>query len=278
MRNWLTIATIVVLAGSGSANAQTLGVAERLAAEIRAVLPGASVNIPDPLGLNITYAGQTRPVDIRSVHEACALGATSCDAAIRSYAQRAASYMLETAPLLRNQLRIVVRSKSYLEKMREQMGTSDDFISEPLVGDVVRVCYRDLPQGRRPIVAADLPALKLDRSAALAECMGTSRSAVAPLASLWKTLPEKGIGVIQNGDDVTGYLAASEDWRTLAEQLGGLVVAAPGVDTLIYGRGSNAIDIDALATLAKQMHADASVPVSGQVFRWTDRGWVVLQR
>src|SRR5262249_3995174 len=108
-------------------------------------------------------------------------------------------------------------------------------------------------------------------------CKANSHGALAPLASLWHELPQQGIGTIRNGDDVTGYLSAPRDWLPLARQLGGLVVAVPSVDTLIYARDSNPIDVDALATLARQMHAQASVPVSAQVFRWTEHGWIAVQ-
>lgn len=278
MRNWLLPAIVGIVAWPGCAAAQSNDIAERLAGEIRAALPGAMVTVPDPYGLDIGYAGQTRSVGIGSVHAACAQGAATCDAAIRNYAQRAASYMLETAPLLRDQLRIVVRSRGYLDRMRAQMGSSEGFVTEPLVGDLVRICYRDLPQGRRPIVTSDLAALQLDQPTALSACKSNSRSVLASLASQWNSLPEQGIGVIQNGDDVTGYLSAPEEWRPLAERLGGLIIAVPSVDTVLYGRGSSVIDVDALAVLAAQMHAQASVPVSAQVFRWTDHGWVVVQQ
>jgi hypothetical protein len=278
MRNWLLPAIVGILGWQSCAAAQSNNIAERLSAEIRAALPGATVAVPDSDGLDISFAGQTRSVGIGSVHAACTQGAASCDAAIHSYAQRAASYMLETAPLLRDQLRIVVRSRGYLESMRAQMGSSDGFVSEPLVGDLLSVCYRDLPQGRRPIVPSDLTALQLDQPTALSACKSNSHGSLAPLASLWNALPEQGIGVIRNGDDVTGYLSAPEDWRPLAQQLGGLIVAAPSVDTVLYARGSNPIDIDALATLAAQMQARAPVPVSAQVFRWTEHGWVPVQR
>lgn len=111
MQKWLLSAIAIVLAWPGCASAQNNNIAERLAAEIRAVLPGATVTVPDPNGLDISYAGQTRSVGIGSVHAACGQGVANCDAAIHDYAQRAASYMLETAPLLRDQLRVVVRSR-----------------------------------------------------------------------------------------------------------------------------------------------------------------------
>jgi hypothetical protein len=263
-----------VLMSSGSAAAQNSSNAERLAAEIRSVLPGALVTVPDPNGLDITFEGQTRSVGIGSVNAACAQGAASCDAAIHGYAQRAASYMLETIPVKRDQLRIVVRSRSYLDAMSAQMSSSAGFVLEPLAGDLVSVCYRDLPTGRRPITPQDLPTLQLDQPSALSLCKNNSHSSLAPLASRWNALPQQGIGYIRTGDDVTGYLSALDDWRPLAKRLGGLIVAVPSVDTLLYARGSTATDVDALATLAEQMRARASVPVSAQVLRWTDRGWV----
>lgn len=277
MKRWLFLLCSLVALAPGFAAAQDTGIAARLAAEIRTALPGASVAVPDPYGLDITFAGQTRSVGIGSVHAACAQGATSCDAAIHDYAQRAASYLLETAPLSQDQLRIVVRSRSYLDNMSAQMGSTEGFVVEPLVGDLVSVCYRDLPRGRRPISPRDLTTLQLDRATALSTCKANSNRSLASLASLWNALPEQGIGVIRNGDDVTGYLSALGDWRPLAEQLDGLVVAVPSIDTLLYARGSNAIDIDALATLTRQMNAQASVPVSTQVFRWTDHGWDTVQ-
>lgn len=283
MRNLLfpSVAVILGLAAlvwPGSAAAQAGAVADRLAAEIRAALPGATVTSPDPDGLDITFGGQTRPVGIGSVHAACAQGAQSCDAAIHSYAQRAASYMLETVPPSADQLRAVVRSRSYLDKMRAQMGAADSVVSEPFIGDLMSVCYRDLPQGRRPVMTSELAPLKQDQSTALLECKRNSQSARAPLAAQWKELPDKGIGIIQNGDDVTGYLLTPEDWAPLAQRLGNLIVAAPGADSVLYARGANAIDVDALSTLAAQMFAQAAAPVSAQVFRWTDRGWVEVKR
>ncbi|HEV7693003.1 MAG TPA: hypothetical protein VGO52_19370 [Hyphomonadaceae bacterium] len=283
MRTWLfpSVAVVLGLSGlawPGSAAAQASTVADRLAAEIRATLPGTTVTAPDPDGLDITFGGQTRSVAIGSVHTACAQGAQSCDAAIHTYAQRAASYMLETVPSSPGQLLAVVRSRSYLEKMRAQMGASDSFVSEPLIGDLLSVCYRDLPQGRRPVMASELEPLKLDQPTALVACKRNAQSALAPLASQWKDLPDKSIGIIQNGDDVTAYLLTPEDWAPLAQRWGGLIIAAPGADSVLYARGANAIDVDALSTLAAQMFAQAAAPVSAQVFRWTDRGWVEVKR
>jgi hypothetical protein len=262
------------LLAPGSASAQASSSAERLAGEIRSVLPGAVVTVPDPNGRDISFEGQTRSVGIGSVNAACAQGAAICDAAIHGYAQRAAAFMLDAAPMKRDQLRIVVRSRAYLDELRVQTNSSAGFVSEPLAGDLVSVCYRDLPTARRPIMPQDLTALELDQPGALALCKSNARRALAPLASRWNALPPQGIGYIRTGDDVTGYLAALEDWRPLAKQLGGLIVAAPSVDTLLYARGSSAIDVDALARLAEQFRAQASVPVSAQVLRWTEHGWV----
>lgn len=270
------LALYLVAFTTASAEAQDTTIAQRLAAEIRLALPGVSVSVPDPYGLDMTFGGQARSVGIGSVHTACARSTASCDEAIHDYAQRAASYMLETAPLSRDQLRIVVRTRQYLDGMAAQMGSADGFIVEALAGDLVSACYRDLPNGRRPIGLKDLIPLQLEKSVALSTCMANSHGSLPPLASLWRSLPQQGIGTISNGDDVTAYLSAPEDWQPLAQKLGALVVAAPSTDILLYNRGSNPIDVDALATLARQMHDKASTPVSAQVFRWTEDGWVVV--
>jgi hypothetical protein len=274
LRPLLVLATLLMW--SGMAAAQDYGNAERLAAEIRSALPGALVTVPDPNGLDITFDGQTRSVGIESVNAACAGGAASCDDAIHRYAQRAASYMLEAAPLKRDQLRILVRSRSYLDSMSARMNSPAAFVTESLAGDLVSVCYRDLPSGRRPIVSQDLTTLQLDQSGALALCKSNSHRALVPLSSQWNELPQQGIGYLSTGDDVTGYLSAAEDWRPLAEKFGSLIVVAPSVDTLLYARGSD-VDVIALAALAEQAYAQASIPVSAQVLRWTERGWVPVE-
>ena len=273
----LLFALCVVVLSPGLASAQNASIAQRLAAEIRVVLPGASVVVPDPYGLDITFGGQNRSVGIGSVHAACAQGDAACDGAIRDYARSAAAYMLEAAPVMRDQLRIVVRSQAYLDNMTARMGSSLGFVVEHSAGELVNICYRDLPRGRRPILSTDLTALELEPHSALLMCKANSHNLLEPLATLWNPLPQQGIGVIRNGDDVTGYFVTSEDWQPLKEQLGDLIVSVPSVDTLLYARGTDLIDVDALATLTRQMNSQASVPVSTQVFRLTDSGWVVVQ-
>jgi len=271
------LATIAFLVAPALAAAQNDGIAERLAAEIRAALPSATVSVPDPDGLNLTFGGQTQPVGIGSLRAICAQQPSNCEAAIHGYRDRAVAYMLESAPLQRDQLRIVVRSRAYLDSMRGQMAPSDDFVLEPLAGELVSACYRDLPQARRPIISSDLPLLQLDQRSALSACENGSQRALAPLAPQWRDLPPQGIGLVQSADDVTGYLARPQDWEPLARRFGGLVVAVPTIDTILYVRGATARDVDALRTLATQMHAQATVPVSAQVFRWSDHGWVLVE-
>ena len=71
MRRRLRFTAAFLLAWCGTAAAQNTSIAERLAAEVRSALPDATVTIPDPYGLDLTYEGQTRSVGIGSVHAAC---------------------------------------------------------------------------------------------------------------------------------------------------------------------------------------------------------------
>lgn len=272
-RAWLIV---ILLVWPGAAAAQTAGVAERLADEIRTVLPGATVTIPDPDGLDITYGGQTRSVGIGSVNQSCALGAAACDEAIHSYARNAIDYMLEAIPPSPSQLRAFVRGKPDQTASGAQHDPMADFIFEPIAGDLLSVCYKDLARGRRPILTTDLKAMGLDRQAALAACTSNAVTGLAPLASQWRSLPKNGIGIIENDDDVTGYLLRPSDWRPLADRLGGLIVACPSSGVVLYSRGNTAIDAEALSLLAAQTFKRSANPVSTQVFRWTDAGWVPL--
>src|SRR5262249_31326417 len=157
-----------------------------------------TVTIPDPDGLNITLSGQTRSVGIGSVRSACATNASNCDQAIESYAQRAVSYILEAAPFTAAQLQAVVRSHAYLEELKPQLGAGESFVSSPFTDDLEMVCYRNLPQGRRPIVTTALAALGLDQASSLAACEANAHRELPPLANQWRDLPAQGLGILKD--------------------------------------------------------------------------------
>jgi hypothetical protein len=177
----------------------------------------------------------------------------------------------------RDQLRAVVRTRAYLERMKTQLGPIDSLISEPLSTELAVACYRVLPQGRRPVVTADLAPLQLDAAGAMAACKAKLHEGLAPIATQWKDLPSQGIGVIHFDGEAASYLLSPEEWRPLAERLGGLIVAAPSADTVFYARGTGPIEVDALVTLAKQTQAQASIPLSARALRWTPAGWSEVQ-
>jgi hypothetical protein len=142
-------------------------------------------------------------------------------------------YLLESGPATREQLRLVVRTREYLAMMQARIGSDDSIVWQPLSGDLVSICYRDLPNARRPILKSDLATLRLDEAEALSACRRASKAALQPLSSYWADLSSSSLGSIQTGDDVTGYLAVPEDWAPLARRLGSLVVAVPSIDAVL---------------------------------------------
>lgn len=269
----------VVLALSGliamasPAVGQDLSIAGRLANQIRLVLPGSVVTIPDPNGIDIRFEGQSSSLGIDSVHEACAQSTTKCDEAIQTYASRAGQHMMGLVPPKREQLRIVVRSREYLSRANAQIGYSDSFVYDYLVTDLVSLCFVDLPRIQRPIKGSELTNLQIDPQEALSTCKANSKAALPNLRSQWKSLPAQAIGSLQTGGDVSGYLAAVDDWGPLAKKLGGLIVAIPSNEVILYASGTRETDVEALLILAREMMAQATIPISSSVFRWSETGW-----
>jgi hypothetical protein len=73
----------------------------------------------------------------------------------------------------------------------------------------------------------------------------------------------------------SSWLIFPERWTAIAEKLqGDLLVAAPGVDTLVYGNGTADDSVAALGKAAAIVAAKTQKPLSTAVFRWTPTGWV----
>jgi hypothetical protein len=277
-RFWL--ATVPALSLASLACAQSGDpIAEQAAAEFRRQIPAARITIADASTIRVEtdneHAGAFS-VSLDRVRAQCGAEPASCAEAIAGYVRQIAGLVRDAAASLSpERLLAVVRSRAYVEMMQRAVQRSGDdaFVAATLAGDLMAVCYFDLPTARRPIGPGDLTELRMDAQEALSRCKANTAAALKPLAARWRELPERGLGILNEAADEPSYLLFPEQWAPLAARLGVLIVAAPGDDVLLYGRGSDAIAIDAMFALARDMHARAQRPMSDKVYRWTPIGW-----
>ena len=73
-------------------------------------------------------------------------------------------------------------------------------------------------------------------------------------------------------------LALHESWSPLATAQGGkLIVAAPGIDTILYLAEDTPVAIDALRTLTQNVMSRMPRPLSSELLRWTPQRWEVVR-
>jgi hypothetical protein len=69
-----------------------------------------------------------------------------------------------------------------------------------------------------------------------------------------------------------------ESWSPLATAQGGkLIVAAPGIDTILYLAEDTPVAIDALRTLTQNVMSRMPRALSSELLRWTPQRWEVVR-
>ncbi len=273
-----------LLAGSAK-SASKPSLPEYVAEQLRSALPGYEVTVADSLTLKLGKRGapasELMQLNLDRVADYCTRVPDSCTAEV-------ADLIHKTVPIVQAQnwspdsaaLRAVVRPENYVAQMASMLKTtSDTFISTQFAGDLVMMCYFDMPTAMRPVTIKDLTALGMEQATVIETCQRNMRAALPKLPENPPPDFARGpaLGYLQGNPYESGYLLLHDDWAPLARALGGhLLVAAPGADLILYGNDTGPTSVDALATLARQTYGQAERPISTTVFRWTPSGWDVV--
>lgn len=241
-------------------------------------LPTAKTQIKGPLTLvleGLPNGGIQMNLD--SLYSYCRRAPDDCDPQTQAYIARAAtSFRKMMTPLQAGDLRAVIRDNAYIKNTEKLY--DDKLIAEPLIGDLWTLCVVDMPGAMRILSVSQLPELKLSASEALALCKKNAAATLPPLEPAKRDYPWAGVNIVTGDPYDAGWMIFPDRWTGIAESLqGDLLVAAPGVDILLYASGAAPDSVAALGKAAAIVAAKAQKPLSTAVFRWTPTGWEEAQ-
>jgi hypothetical protein len=237
-------------------------------------LPAAKTQIKGPLTLTLEGLpnGEIQ-MNLDSLYSYCRRAPDDCDAQTQVYITRASTaFRKMLAPLQAVDLRAVVRDGAYIKNTESLY--DDKLIAERLIGDLWILCVVDMPGAMRILSVSQLPELKLSSNEALVLCKKNSAATLPPLTPAKRDYPWAGVNIVTGDPYDAGWLIFPERWTGIAESLqGDLLVAAPGVDILLYSSGAAPDSVAALGKAASVVAAKAQKLLSTAVLRWTPTGW-----
>jgi hypothetical protein len=283
-RPWLVLWTILfslggpVSLGRADAPLDKTVFTNHAADRIRAEMPDHRVAVTAPLTLEIAPPqGEARTGYLDRVYDFCRRRPAECDSVLDNYAEKLRTTSAEVdGPLDRGMLRVVVRTKAYMQDMQVHLGEhAGEMAIEPLTDDLVAAVYIDLPSALRSALEADFEILGLDRTGALAQAKANQRAGAADFAaSIDHALPEDEIGLIDEDVYTSSWMALPEAWAETAAAFDNrLIVAVPGATVLLYARDGGPQSVMALRDAANDMANRNERPITTSVYRWTPQGW-----
>ncbi|MFO1059328.1 MAG: hypothetical protein U1E53_20470 [Dongiaceae bacterium] len=253
------------------------GFTAAVAEGFRRALPAARVTVSGPLLLSLELSTAPIGIELEPLLQRCRQDLPACDGAVEDYVRRMAATASEAAaPIRPEQLRVVVRSAAQVAEARRLAGGVDvaQPVARPLAGDLWLLCVVDHPLGIETLTSGEAAKLGLGEAAAIALAERNVAAALPPAAVALPDPPRHGVVVLSGDFYASSRLLLHEQWAPLSRRLKGrLVVAAAGIDRLVYGEGG---DRAALAAIAARAAAEAQRPDPPTLLRWRPDGWDVV--
>ena len=247
-----------------------------MADRFRQAVPDYAVTIEGPLTIKIDSPGDPLTCDLSRAHEYCRSQPGDMTEWLESYVEKARAYLEGmNAPIDRTMLRIAVRTNEYVERMQRDLAEKGlALTTEFLTDDLTAVCYIDLPTVLRTALPKDFEALGLTAD----DAMEVAKDNLAAgqdefLASLNH---HDGIAILTGDVYQSSWFALPEFFEDLADLYdGGLLVAVPAADSLLYARETDELII-AMHEAAEDVADRNERPISKSVYRWTPEGWTTV--
>lgn len=288
LRRALTVlsssAALLICAAPAACSAPSF--ADKAATGLRKSLPGYQVTVVDDLTLRVGKpsepADKQMQVNLDRIADFCHRSPGDCQSVLSDYIARTVDMVKakDVQPTLAS-LRAVVRPAIYADQIAQMMGAHGrKSISAPLVGDLVVICYIDMPTTMEPASEDQLAKLGVPPQSALDRCRSSTRAALPNLTQIKparQPIGKKGAIIVLAGDSYeSSYLALHDEWSSLAAAFGGhLLAAAPDADQVLVTPDQGPDSVRDLSTLARQGFGTAERPISQAVYRWTPAGWEV---
>lgn len=245
--------------------------------------PGAAVAILGPLTLRLTVpGGSSDTISLDRIWSFCRANGENCPALVASFVEDLTAGQQEAdRPIERSMLRVVVRSRRYVEANDRPYAAEPDMLlaARPLAGDLWMLCVADRTRTTTGLRRRDLAKLGLSLDEALALGIQNLAADLPPLSLRWHAVATRELGVIEG----EGYYEASRilmhaDWAALAEEMHGhLIVAVPGTDAVFYASDDDPDAVAVLADTAEHFMPRQQRPISATVLKWKPTGWEAVK-
>lgn len=233
------IALSVVLLAT-SASAQQVPTSEAaftdfVAQRLRAALRPTPVEIKGPLTLTIG----PMQANLDRIHAFCQTDTAGCLREITNYVSGVVqATRTATEKPVKENLRVVVRQATDMQRAAEQLGANGLAATRPLVEGLVIVPVLDSSRTTKVVARPDLAALGLTPDQVIDLGLANVRRRLKPIMTVAKAVPAGQFGHITGDYYESSRLALIDSWAPLAQALGGvLIVAAPSPDLALQRRG-----------------------------------------
>lgn len=275
MYRWL-LAAIIACGLVGAARAQQIPTDEPaftafVAGRIRTEIRETPVVVKGPLTLSI---GPLQ-ANLDRIYAFCKDNTGGCAGQITIYVNGVvATTRSQQDPPTKASLRVVVRPTDYIRQAQREIQTRNAILTRPLAEGLAVIVVMDLPRTIRMLNEKDRVALGLTPDQVFDIAIANLRQSLKPLEADAKAVGPGQIGTLKGDYYQSSRLALIDSWAPLAQAQGGvLIVAAPSAEVVLYIGEDRSAARDALRTLARNVMASASKPLSGVLLRWTPKGW-----
>ena len=214
-----------------------------------------------------------------TLYSYCTRNPATCEEHIVVHAEQiAASHKDEAAPREAADLRIVVRQKIYVDQIAASLAGRGKPVAEALAGDLWLLAVFDRPTTVSFLKPNDLETLHLSAEAALARAKENTKAVIR--SRIPQDPSRAGEISVIGGDAYQASLLAFPDlWAPLAKANDNrLIVAVPGSDVMLFTREDKDESRRGFGKDSRSNDGGRIGPFSPTVFRWTDKGWIVVER
>lgn len=127
------------------------------------------------------------------------------------------------------------------------------------------------------IIRPNLDALHMTADEVLTLCEANTRKMLgSPDAAYGAALPADGIGMAMGSLYESARLLFPDEFAGLSGSLGGLLIAAPARNVIVYSKDGGPAAVEALAARARAIKAQSgNAALSASILRWSKDGWQV---
>ncbi|HWA91867.1 MAG TPA: hypothetical protein VG889_17645 [Rhizomicrobium sp.] len=234
-------------------------------------------SIGQGLGVAVVLPEKRAIFPFAYVHRYCVIVPGSCEIGVPAYIQaRARELEALRQPEKRNEMLAFLALKDGAGGYRDAMKRKGD-AARPAFGDFVEVCaLSELARWTRALRSDPADAVP-GSPAGFALCERDTAHEIAGMGAAYEApTAADGIGMAQGDKYESSRLLFADQWRPLAQRLGGLLVAAPAHNAIVFARDGGEAMAAALRDRARDIKARSGAEaLSSTVLRWNGNGWNV---